>query len=341
MYKVGVFPGKFLPPHRGHLHAIINSATKCEKLYVAVSHNEKEVVDLCREANCKYMPLKLRAKWLSKELQDFPHIKVILLDESSIPVFPNGWREWSELLISTIPEKFDVIFGGELSYKEGHSKYFPNVIYDVFDYDRTRFPISATEIRKNPMKYWNYILGSAREFFAKKILITGTESCGKSTMTKYLAKIYYTSWAPEEGRYYSERYLGGNEDIFTIQDFENIIQEQYKSDIDALSKANKVVFFDTDAVVTEYYAQQYIKETSENIKNFINPSRYDYVLFFYPDVKWVDDGQRFLGDQELRWKLNDKLLSMYYEYNYKNIIIIQGDYNQRLISCVNLIDSII
>ena len=341
MHNVGVFYGKFLPPHRGHLNSIIQSATKCKKLYVVVCHNEVEVQQLCSEANCKYMSHKLRTKWLSQELQDFPHIKVIMLDEQSTPVYPNGWDSWVKLLKDAVPEKFDVIFGGELSSVEKHKQYFPDVAYELFDYNREKYPISATEIRYNPLKHWDYILGSARSFFTKRILISGTESCGKSTITKYLAKIYYTSWAVEEGRYYANKYLGGNEDIYTIKDFEHILWDQYKSDNEALDHANKIVFFDTDAVVTEYYAKQYIGETSQTIKDFVTPEKYDYVFFFHPDVAWVDDGTRFLGEQSIRWKLHQEMLNMYVDYGFKNIVEIHGDYNERLNKTIVLVEGIL
>jgi HTH-type transcriptional repressor of NAD biosynthesis genes len=144
------------------------------------------------------MNLKLRTKWLSQELQGFEHIKVAMLDETGIPMYPYGWEGWSKRLKDLIPEKIDVIFGGEPEYKENNDIYFPDAAYELFDYKRDRYPISGTEIRNNPVKHWDYILGSARNFFAKKILITGTESCGKTTMAKYLGKIYHTSWTEEE-----------------------------------------------------------------------------------------------------------------------------------------------
>lgn len=55
MYKVGIFSGKFTPPHRGHLNAIINAATKCEKLYVVVSDNPVLTKQLCDESNLQIM----------------------------------------------------------------------------------------------------------------------------------------------------------------------------------------------------------------------------------------------------------------------------------------------
>lgn len=342
MYNVGVLPLKALPPHRGHINAIIHAATKCNRLYVVVSDHPELTKQLCEENNLPIMDLKLRTKWLSQELQKFDHIKVLMLDESSIPAYPNGWEPWSKLLRFTVPEKFDVIFGGEPSYVAFYEKYQPGVTYELFDFKRERYPISATEIRKDPLKNWDYILGSARGFFTKKILLTGTESCGKTTMTKYLAKIYHTSWTEEEGRYYSERYLGLNEEVFTIKDFGRIAYMQHEKDLEALHDANKVVFFDTDALVTQYYAELYLNEKSDLVESFIDPAKYDIVLLFKPDVKWVDDGIRWLSGDIQRLKMHEKLKQMYIDHGFGDKIVeISGTYAERLDQCMGIVDKLI
>ena len=115
----------------------------------------------------------------------------------------------------------------------------------LFDPARTRYPISATDIRSDILGNWDYILGAARPFFAKKVLIAGTESCGKTTLTKCLAKLYNTSWSEEVGRYYARDFLGNDETIYTDVDFSRIAHIQYEQDYQALRTANKDCFFDT------------------------------------------------------------------------------------------------
>lgn len=343
MYKVGVFPGKFLPPHRGHLNSIINAATKCERLYVVVSDNSAATLRECNQYNLHLMDMHTRIKWLSMELRGFDHIKVIGLDESDIPEYPHGWDLWALELFETVPEKFDVIFGGEPEYMEQHSHNFPGVTYELYDYQRERYPICATEIRKNPIKHWDYILGSARPHFAKRILITGTESCGKTTITKYLGKIFHTSWTEEVGRYYAERFMGGYEGAYTYKDFEKIAMLQAMEDDKALRTCNKVVFFDTDAVVTQYYLGIYLNGgRSTLLERMYDPYKYDKVLMFYPDVPWVADGQRFLSDQDQRNSLHWKLDAMYRRaYFGDKIVHIEGDYSQRLRKAVEVVEDLL
>jgi len=340
---VGIMPGKFLPPHRGHLTSILKAHTQVDKLYVVVSERPDDDASLCSVGNCKYISGSMRKKWLCQETQGLDGIQVILINEGDIPSWPNGWSQWANLVRKAVNEPIDIIFGGEVSYSEGSKINFPEAQYKLIDPDRNRWPISGTEIRNNPYKHWDYIVGSARPFFAKKVLITGTESCGKSTMTKKLAKIYYTSWSEEVGRYYSRDYLGGDESAFTDDDFMRIAHLQYENDFDALNKANKVCFFDTDAVVTDYYAEQYLGHHVESVGKFIDSTRYDMVMFMAPDVKWVPDGLRFLGEDSLRWKLHDKLYKSYIDAGFAEdkIKIIRGDYEERLSQVMSWVDSLI
>jgi len=226
-------------------------------------------------------------------------------------------------------------------YKEVNDKWFPDSEYLLYDYGRKRYPVSATLIRNEPYKYWDYILGSARPFFAKKVLITGTESCGKTTITKYLAKIFHTSWSEEFGRYYSAEYLGGNESVFIPEDFGRIAYLQYENDMKALRTANRVVFYDTDAVVTQYYSELYTNQSCELVERFVDPNRYDVVLLYNTDVIWVDDGLRFTKEQDKRDSLHKKLLNMYKDRGFENIIEISGNYSERLRNSISIVDDLI
>jgi len=329
MYNVGAVPGKFLPLHRGHIHAILTAATKCKTLYVVVCHNEEEVLELTK--NTKYMALKERVKWVAQEFQNMPHIKVVGLDESSfnIPRFPNGWEQWAAALQSVVPETLDVTFGNEESYRENHDKYMPHIAYETFDVDRSIFNTSGTAIRENPLAHWNMLAGSTRPFFAKKVLITGTESCGKSTLVKALAKTFYTAWSEEFGKDYSTKYLGGREDGFSVEDFDRIGWLQQEQDLKALQTANKVVFFDTDALITNFYCVQYLGKKSEFLEEFAKRQEYDLIIAMKPDVDWVDDGFRWISDQQRRETNHDYLVNLYKRKKDSKIIEVGGNYQER------------
>ena len=241
-----------------------------------------------------------------------------------------------------VPEGIDAFFVGDREYEATLQSYFPESEMVLFDPARSRYPISATEIRHNILGNWHYILGPARPFFAKKVLIAGTESCGKTTLTKCLAKLFNTSWSEEVGRYYAQIYLGGDESIFTDEDFGRMAHLQAEQDYHALRTANKVCFFDTDAVVTDYYSELYMGHRNKLVEAYINPDRYDVLLYLAPDVAWVSDGQRLNGDQARREMLDERLMRLYEEFGFKDkMIVVRGGYNQRLTTAINVVDNML
>lgn len=342
MYQTGVYFGRFLPPHRGHLYQIIEASTKCQNLIVVISDNAEQTRALCEADGLPEISYRLRKQWFSQQVQDMPHIQVRVLDESDIPVYPEGWQEWSKRMREVVCAPIDAFFVGDLSYSETLASYFPEAKVELFDPSRTRYPISATEIRKNILGNWHYILGAARPFFAKKVLIAGTESCGKTTLTKCLAKLYNTSWSEEVGRNYARDYLGNDETIYTDEDFGRIAHIQYEQDYHALRSANKVCFFDTDATYTDYFSELYMGHRNELVEKYIDHTRYDRLFYLMPDVRWVADGQRLNGDEDRRRILNDRLLQMYRDYGFGDkITIISGDYNARLHKAIQLVDDLL
>ena len=342
MYQTGVYFGRFLPPHRGHLYQIIEASTKCQNLIVVISDNAEQTRALCEADGLPEISYRLRKQWFSQQVQDMSHIQVRVLDESDIPVYPEGWQEWSKRMREVVCAPIDAFFVGDLSYSETLASYFPEAKVELFDPSRTRYPISATEIRKNILGNWHYILGAARPFFAKKVLIAGTESCGKTTLTKCLAKLYNTSWSEEVGRYYARDYLGNDETIYTDEDFGRIAHIQYEQDYHALRSANKVCFFDTDATYTDYFSELYMGHRNELVEKYIDHTRYDRLFYLMPDVRWVADGQRLNGDEDRRRILNDRLLQMYRDYGFGDkITIISGDYNARLHKAIQLVDDLL
>lgn len=322
-FKTGVFFGKMIPPHLGHVNQIIEAATRCEKLYVIVSENANQTIKLSLKAGVEPIWGSLRVQWLSQVFQDIDHIEVKMVDETDIPTYPHGWVPWSNLVSSAVGgEHIDAFFCGEPEYKEPLERYFRNCTVCVFDSERKQVNISATKVREDAFHNWEYLVGPARPHFAKKVLIVGTASSGKTTLTKYLAKLYNTSWSEEVGRFYAQKYLGGSEEYFVPTDFQRIAHLQYEQDYQALRNCNKVCFFDTDATVTQYYSEMYMGAKNPIVENYIDASRYDLVLFLWPSVPFVDDGQRLPESDQERLNNADKLLDMYRLRGFEDKIVV-------------------
>ena len=358
-YNNGILVGKFLPLHRGHLTHIFNSYTQCDKLHVIICNNKKLDVELCLKSNIKYISPELRYRWLTAELNGFDNIRIYIMDEpDDLPEYPKGWPEWGRCLkefiydncVKDANEKI-TFFTGELDDIGGYRTHFPSSEVNYFDYSMSRYPISATKIRQQPLKYWDYICGSARKHFAKKILITGTESTGKTTLTKMLAKVFHTSWSEEMGRIYTENNVK-DERYITDEDYLNIIRLQVEANDHALKTCNRICFFDTDIVVTYYYYMLYKKEKGitsisneerklfDSVYNSHYKDLYDYKFFLISkDVPWVDDGLR--RHQFDRDKLDVELLNHYSNFKSFYLKFVDGNYNKRFVYMYNLCKKIL
>jgi HTH-type transcriptional regulator, transcriptional repressor of NAD biosynthesis genes len=105
-------------------------------------------------------------------------------------------------------------------------------------------------------KHWEFIPDFVRPYFIKKIVVVGTESCGKSTLTRNLAKIYNITYVEEYGRTLCEE-LGGCDGIMVKEDYQRIAYGHKVEEFKAIEKANKLVFIDTEAIVTQFYSNLY------------------------------------------------------------------------------------
>lgn len=79
--------------------------------------------------------------------------------------------------------KIDAVFCGS-DYDENS---FWNVCYP--DAELVIFPrdgISSTEIRKDIYGHWDWLPTNVRPYYVKKVLLIGSESTGKSTLTQIL-----------------------------------------------------------------------------------------------------------------------------------------------------------
>lgn len=165
--KIGAFPGKFLPPHLGHVTQIKTSAEKCDEFYVVVADNTTNSKTLCEKANIPYITPQMRVDWLKKHFENNPKIKVVYMSEDNLSKFPAPMDEWSSEFKKITGGIINVKFADE-TYRELNEKYFPECEFVCFD--RTNINISATMIRDNPEKFFDYIIPEAQEFF-KEIII--------------------------------------------------------------------------------------------------------------------------------------------------------------------------
>jgi NadR type nicotinamide-nucleotide adenylyltransferase len=118
------------------------------------------------------------------------------------------------------------------------------------------------------------------------VVLTGSESTGKSTLARDLARYYGTVATPE----YARIYLDAKGPPLTVHDVEPIARGQMAIEDDAVAGARRVLFKDTDLVSTVAYARHYYGTCPGWIEAEAQERAGDLYLLLHPDVPWVEDG---------------------------------------------------
>ncbi|MEH7249086.1 multifunctional transcriptional regulator/nicotinamide-nucleotide adenylyltransferase/ribosylnicotinamide kinase NadR [Neobacillus niacini] len=336
---VGFIGGKFLPLHLGHVYAIVQASSIVDELYVVLSHSEIRDRELCLNTKMNDIPAQIRLRWLSQLTKDMPHVKVISIEDDQDNANYN-WADGAQFIKKAIGKPINFVFSSEIDYIEIFKELYPNTEHKLIDPMRALVNISATAIRRDGVfRHWEFIPDFVKPYFVKKVVVVGTESCGKSTLTKNLAKIYNTTYVEEYGRTICEE-LGGCDGIMVQEDYQKIAYGHKMAEFKAIDMANKLVFIDTEAIVTQFYSNLYNDEHQPVLDEIAKLQNYDLWLFLEPDVKWVDDGLRVHGEDEERYQNNRHLKTLLDKQNIEYHRL-TGSYENRLNGAIESIEQLL
>lgn len=335
---IGFFGGKFLIVHKGHVHAMIQASTMVDELHIIVVYDEEYERDFYfKNGKMKAIPYHQRLRWWHEITKDMPHIKVHAVEEKQTGSFED-WERGAEGIRKAVGKPIDKVFSSEPEYTKFFNKLYPEAEHIIVDEKREFYSISAQEIREEgAMKHWDMLPDVVKGYFAKSVVIVGTESTGKSTLMRNLANIYNTKYIEEYGRTFYES-IGA--EIVVEEDFPKIAFSNKYLEEEGRKEANKVFFVDTEAIVTQYYSMLYCGKRLLVLDEIIKLQKYDLWLFAEPDVKWVDDGYRTWGENDVRAKNNKFLKSLLDEFGI-NYQIIKGNYSERLNTAVSLVEDLL
>lgn len=338
--SVGMYGGKFLPFHMGHLSMIIKTSTMVDELFVVLSYSHSRDLYLTQNSGIREMPYSLRLRWLIEATKDLTNVKILAVEDTAVTDDTYDWAKGSADIQQAIVKPINKIFGSEEYYRSIFKEHYPNADYLCLDPDRSSYPISATKIRKvGVFNHWDFLPSVVRPYFIKRIAIVGTESCGKSTMTKKLAAYFNTTFVEEYGRTYSEK-IGGSDGILFNEDFMMIAFGHKMAEYNATRTSNKLLFIDTEAIVTQYYSNLYGEGYLSALDGIIHSQQYDLILYLEPDIPWVQDGTRHHGEKSIREANNQTLKNLFSQYNVPYISI-DGSFEERFAKCIESVQSII
>jgi nicotinamide riboside kinase len=121
-----------------------------------------------------------------------------------------------------------------------------------------------------------------------RIVITGPESTGKTTLARELAAKLHVPWTPEAARLFAE----SSAVPLSAATVEPIARLSEQLEDDALSAHPPMLVRDTDLVSTVVYAQHYYGMVPTWIEQEARTRLGDLYLLCLPDLPWVPDGVR-------------------------------------------------
>lgn len=164
-----------------------------------------------------------------------------------------------------------------------------------------------------------------------KIAITGPESTGKSMLANQLADHFQTVFVPEFARIHLLKSNGN----YTYDDILEIAQGQVASEKVLQTIANRLLFSDTELLVTKIWCEVKYNKCHPWIMEQINLQDFGLYLLADIDLPWEPDPLREHPDR--RSELFDQYLGNLRKYNF-NYKIVSGTGEKRLKNAIEAVD---
>ena len=125
----------------------------------------------------------------------------------------------------------------------------------------------------------------------RRVVLTGPESTGKTTLAAALAAALNAPWLPEVARAYAaDRLREGR--ALTAADVEPIARRTVAAEDAVLAQSPALIVADTDLLSTVVYARHYYGACPPWIEREARDRRAECYLLCLPDLPWEADGVR-------------------------------------------------
>lgn len=278
MVKAFTF-GKYLPFHKGHEALIRFALNTCDKLTVLICCSDLETI-----------PAEVRSNWIQRSFPDEPklEVRVFCYREADFPNTSVSSKAisgiWSEIFRDFFPD-YNIVVTSE-KYGDYVAEWL-NIKHIPFDIPRKKVPVSATKIRENRLANWEYLPAAVKPDFVFKVAILGTESTGKTWLSRQLSEHYQAALVTEAGRA-----LIPDSSVFSAEDLYRVAEVHASEIVQASSGDFPIIIMDTDIHITESYARFSLDCELSLAPELYVINRADLYLYLDKDATYVQDGTR-------------------------------------------------
>lgn len=144
-FKVGMYGGKFMPFHRGHLYCIQRALKDCELVYVLLFYGGDDEINILKNNNDESLNYNNRFEVIQKVCKGLYGDRIIVkkIDVSKCKL-PDGKEDWDAEtpLVLKAMGKMDAVYSSEISYGDYYKRAFPWAEHVLVDPPREVWPIS-------------------------------------------------------------------------------------------------------------------------------------------------------------------------------------------------------
>ncbi len=168
-----------------------------------------------------------------------------------------------------------------------------------------------------------------------RVVVTGSECSGKTTLARALAAHYQAVWVPE----FARQFVIDKGAAPEYEDVEAIARGQIALEDERADEASRLLIKDTDLLSTLLYSRHYYGDCPQWIDEAFEKRAADLYLLADIDIPWVPDGeQRDRGER--REKMHELFRRALVDRRF-TVAEIRGSRGERLEAAVSLIDRLV
>ena len=276
VFEHALVVGKFAPLHRGHQVLLDHATAIARRLTVIVWSNP----DFPQMTNA------VRAGWVS-EL--YPAATVLVGDDGPANSAPDAEQhDYVRRLLRRHGLTPDVVCTNE-EYGPAFAASL-GVQHVPCAGGRTALGVSGTAVRADVHRHRGALDPRVYRHFVERVVFLGAESTGKTTLAERMADELGTVAVAEYGREHYER-RGGR---LTLDDYVEIAIEHRRREDEAILRADRYLFSDTNAVTTMFFSHYYDRDSRPALRALAAEcgTRYRHHIVCDDDIAFEQDGWR-------------------------------------------------